>query len=261
MTLHSESRGSGDIPLVCLHGWGLNLRVFDALADDVANDPAGGREVIAIDLPGHGASPWDDSRASLAAQAEWIAASLPDRCALLGWSLGGQLALHIAHRWPQHVTKLVLVATTPRFVADAQWTAGMAPVVMQRFADQLARDWHATVEAFLQLQVRGSRDATAALAALQSALQEHGEAQPQALAAGLDILRDADLRARVCEIATDTLVLSGQHDRITPPDASVWLATQLPRARHVLLPRAGHAPFLSHAADFTDALHAFLDAA
>ena len=159
------------------------------------------------------------------------------------------------------MTKLVLVATTPRFVADAQWTAGMAPVVMQRFADQLARDWHATVEEFLQLQVRGSRDATTALAALQSALQDHGEAQPQALAAGLDILRDADLRAVACGIATETLVLSGQHDRITPPEASAWLAAKMPRARHLSLPRAGHAPFLSHAPAFTDALIKFLDAA
>jgi len=137
----------------------------------------------------------------------------------------------------------------------------MAPVVMQRFADQLARDWHATVEEFLQLQVRGSRDATAALAELQRVLREHGEAQPEALAAGLDILRDSDLRDAVRHISLDTLVVSGQHDRITPAAAADWLAATMPHARHVQLPRAGHAPFLSHAPDFTAALTGFLDAA
>jgi pimeloyl-[acyl-carrier protein] methyl ester esterase len=257
MTLHRESRGSGGLPLVCLHGWGLNLRVFDALAEDLG----AGREVQAIDLPGHGASPWDAAAADLEGQAARIAAVLPERCVLLGWSLGGQLALEIARRWPQRLDRLVLVATTPRFVADAQWAAGMAPAVMARFSAQLASDWHATVEEFLHLQVRGSRDATAALAGLQRALREHGQAQPQALAAGLGILRDADLRAAAAGIPIDTLVVSGQHDRITPPAASEWLAAVLPRARHVQLPRAGHAPFLSHAPDFNAALAGFLDAA
>ena len=245
---------------MCLQGWGLNLRVFDALADDLANERRSGREVIAIDLPGHGASPWDSARASLAGQAQQLAALLPARCALLGWSLGGQLALEIAHRFPRRIEKLVLVCTTPRFVADGDWTAGMAGAVMQRFAEQLDRDWQATVEEFLQLQVRGSRDATAALAALQAALRDHGAAQPVALGAGLDILHDTDLRAAASEIYAETLVLSGEHDRITPPAASEWLANTMPRARHVCLPRAGHAPFLSHAADFSTALADFLDA-
>jgi pimeloyl-[acyl-carrier protein] methyl ester esterase len=257
MSLHEEVRGTGRTPLVCLHGWGLNLRVFDALAEDLADT----REVRAIDLPGHGASDWDPAAADLGSQAAQIEAMLPPHCVLLGWSLGGQLALEIARRWPERLQQLVLVATTPRFVADEVWTAGMAPLVMQRFAEQLARDWHATVDEFLQLQVRGSRDATAALAELQRALREHGEARPEALAAGLDILRSADLREAARKITTQTLLISGQHDRITPASAADWLAQAMPQARHLQLPRAGHAPFLSHAPDFTAALAAFLDAA
>lgn len=236
------------LPLVCLHGWGLNRRVFDSF------------DAIAIDLPGHGARPWNPERASLDAQAEQLIAVMPPRCVLLGWSLGGQLALHIAQRWPDRVSKLVLVATTPRFVADGAWTAGMSPELMQRFADQLARDWHATVGEFLQLQVRGSRDATQALIELQRALREHGEAHPEALAAGLEILRTADLREAAKSVQTPALVIAGQHDRITPAAASEWLAVNLPRATLLTLPRAGHAPFLSHAPDFAAALAAFRDA-
>ena len=257
MSLHQETRGQGGLPLVCLHGWGLNLRVFDHFEGLLAAS----HEVCSIDLPGHGASPWDPARASLAAQAEQLIEAMPSRCALLGWSLGGQLALHIAHRWPERVSKLVLVATTPRFVADDHWTAGMSPELMQRFAAQLARDWHATVDEFLQLQVRGSRDATQALIELQRALREHGEAHPDALAAGLEILRTADLRDSARAIAVPTLVIAGQHDRITPAAASDWLVANMPQAQGLTLPRAGHAPFLSHAPDFAAALAAFLDAA
>ena len=254
MSLYTERSGDGDLPLVCLHGWGLNLRVFDGLRDDLAAS----RCVITVDLPGHGASPWDATRADAAAQASWLLEVLPARCVLLGWSLGGQLALEIARLAPARIARLVLVATTPRFVAEDGWPHGMTESVMQGFAAQLARDWHATVEDFLQLQVRGSRDATAALAALRQALREHGEAQPEALAAGLRILETLDLRAAAPRIDIETLIISGQHDRITPPGAATWLAAAMPGARVIELPRAGHAPFLSHAPDFTRALRDFL---
>lgn len=257
MSLQVETRGHGGLPLVCLHGWGLNLRVFD----DFETLLAASREVRAIDLPGHGGSGWDPGRASLGAQAQQIVEVLPPRCALLGWSLGGQLALHIAARWPDRVAKLVLVATTPRFVAGEGWTAGMPPELMQRFAEQLARDWHATVDEFLHLQVRGSREATASLESLQRALRDHGEAHPQALTAGLEILRSADLREDARAVTADTLVIAGQHDRITPASASDWLAANLPAARVLIVPRAGHAPFLSHVPEFAAALSDFLDPA
>jgi pimeloyl-[acyl-carrier protein] methyl ester esterase len=257
MTLPRESVGAGPLPLVCLHGWGLNLRVFDALREALG----GCRPVISVDLPGHGAREWDPSRADLAGQVDQLQALLPARCILLGWSLGGHLALALARRMPARLAGLILVASTPCFVARASWPHGMDPAVMERFAAQLREDWQATVAEFLHLQVRGSREATTALAALQRALAQHGEAQPEALEAGLRILREVDLRPEVASLDIPTLVLSGQHDRITPPGASAWLAATLPRARHVSLARAGHAPFLSHAPEVTTALRDFLTVA
>ena len=61
--LHFEVRGRGR-DLVLLHGWGLNLRVWDELAGALARR----FRVIAIDLPGHGKSDWD-ARASTPAAA------------------------------------------------------------------------------------------------------------------------------------------------------------------------------------------------
>ncbi len=53
MRLYRETRGAGP-PIVLLHGWAMNLRVFDALAGALAHT----HEVTTIDLPGHGRSPW-----------------------------------------------------------------------------------------------------------------------------------------------------------------------------------------------------------
>lgn len=239
------------LPLVCLHGWGLNRQVFKGLGERWPGP------LRALDLPGHGGAPLADT-ATLEAWADALLPQLPARCALLGWSLGGQLALQLAQRAPAQVERLVLVATTPRFVAAPDWIHGMTPAALQRFAAGLNRDWQGTVDEFLQLQVRGSRDADQALRQLQQALLGCGAADPQALAAGLQILHDSDLRPSATGVTAPALVISGQHDRVTQPAAAAWLAAALPQARHVQMPRAGHAPFLSHPDDFVGHLADFM---
>ncbi len=245
----------GALPLACLHGWGLNLRVWDALRAPLC---AGGRELLLIDLPGHGRSPFAPLRASLDAQVESVLAVLPERVALLGWSLGGQFALALAARAPTRIAQLILVATTPRFVAGGDWNHGLPPMLLERFAARLEGDYRLTVSDFLELQVRGSRDAEEILRTLRRALLEHGEAQPAALLAGLGILRSTDLRAGLGELRQPTLVISGQYDRVTPPAAGQALAAALPQATYRELARAAHAPFLSHTREFVACVEGFL---
>ncbi|MET0291320.1 MAG: pimeloyl-ACP methyl ester esterase BioH [Steroidobacteraceae bacterium] len=251
MTLHVESSGQG-APVVLLHGWGLNLRVFDALARELARS----HRVIAIDLPGHGRSPLDAQALTFDAQVAAIGARIPEDSAVIGWSLGGQFALALARS--HRLRSLALLASTPRFVSDADWTAGMKPLFLRAFASRFAENWAAVLDEFLSLQVRGTRGATGVLAELRSALESHGTPDPAALAHGLSFLRDNDLRTSAREVTVPTLLISGQHDRVTPPAASAWLAATLPDATHVDLPRAGHAPFLSHADETVTLLREFL---
>ena len=259
--LHVEAAGASEpdaLPWVLLHGWGLNLRVFDGLASALA---AGGERVLRIDLPGHGRSAFDERAVSFDAQVsvllEALLDALPDRARIAGWSLGGQFALALARRAPHRVAGLVLIASTPRFVASADWPSGMKPAFLDAFAARLATDWRAVLDEFLALQVRGSRDAADVLRSLHAALEAQGAPDPRALAAGLSFLRDNDFRDAARGIACPTLLISGQHDRVAHPAASAWLAAAMPHARHVELPRAGHAPFLSHPIEMLAAMRAF----
>ncbi|MEO8315125.1 MAG: alpha/beta fold hydrolase, partial [Pseudomonadota bacterium] len=103
------------LPLVCLHGWGMNLRVFDLLRDALSNDC----ETWAVDLVGHGKSPWAPDHAGFEAQVEDVIAVLPPQCVLLGWSFGGKLAIEIAARAPARIAALVLTSVSPRFAQSA----------------------------------------------------------------------------------------------------------------------------------------------
>jgi malonyl-CoA O-methyltransferase len=222
--LNFEIRGRGR-DLVLLHGWSLNLRVWDSVVRELMR----GCRVIAIDLPGHGKSDWDASASSPAAQAWRVhetLAPLTERYALVGWSLGGQFALDLAAAMPAGIERLVLVSTTPRFLAGPGWPFGTAPALLTRLAARVRRGDGQAVDEFLALQVRGNAPRTAArvLKSLRSALARHGAARPEALAHGLERLRDADLRPALPMVRVPALVVAGTRDRIVRPGASRALA-------------------------------------
>jgi pimeloyl-[acyl-carrier protein] methyl ester esterase len=249
--LHVESTGSGR-PLVFWHGWGLNLRVFDRLRTALARE----HRVIAVDLPGHGHSDWsEDENAEL--QLQRLSATVPDGATLIGWSLGGQMAIRYAARQHDRLRALILLHSTPRFVRAPDWPAGLDPEILARFAADLQHDPVRTVSDFLELQTRGSSAAANTMDALQHALSHHGTARPSALQAGMRILMEGDLRAEAAQLRLPTLVVGGQHDRITPPAASRALLQLIPGARYLELRRAGHVSFLSHESELLAALRTF----
>jgi malonyl-CoA O-methyltransferase len=241
-SLHVEVRGAGP-DLVLLHGWALHGGTWGPWLDRLAE----AFRLHVVDLPGHGRSAWDATIVDLQGLARAVAPAVPRGAAVLGWSLGGQVALELARTRPADVAALVLVATTPRFVAGGDdWPHGMAPDVLRGFAEGLAADYRRTVANFLTLQAWGDERANEALRSLRASLATHGEPDPAALSAGLELLRTGDLRDALGAIACPALVLAGAHDRLTPPAAGRELAARLPAARYVEIARCGHAPFLSH---------------
>jgi pimeloyl-[acyl-carrier protein] methyl ester esterase len=251
--LYGESSGPSDAaPLVLLHGWGMNLRVFDGLRAALAAH----HRVTAIDLAGHGRSPWTAGTSSQQQLAR-LAAVLPRDAVLVGWSLGGQLALQLAAEPSLAVRQLVLIATSPRFVRADDWPHGLPAATLRQFAAQLTHDAGQTIDDFIELQLRGSADAATVRAALQDALRLHGAAEPAALAAGLTLLEGNDLRALAPHIEVPVLVITGQYDRVTEAQAGQALAQLLPQAQLLNIRRAGHAPFLSHPGRVAAAMLAF----
>jgi len=240
--------------LMLLHGFALHSGIWAdwpaALATQV--------EARAIDLPGHGTRPWDAHIGDLAGLARAVSDEIPAGAIVLGWSLGGMIALELARQRPTTLGGLVLVATTPRFVAGAGWPHGIEPEVLETFAEGVRRDYHRTVQDFLTLQVLGTADPRATLRALRAGVRSRPAPDPRALETGLDILRRADLREQVSGIDLQSLVITGQHDRLAHPAAGEFLASGLPRARLLRIPGAGHAPFLSHPAAMRDEVAAFV---
>ena len=241
MSLFRETTGAGP-DLAVLHGWGLHGGLFAELAAALAPR----FRVHVIDLPGHGRSPWSKGAADLEGMARKVAEHLPESCALLGWSLGGLVALRIATLFPERVPTLVLVATTPCFRKRRDWPHALDDTLIEGVAQGLARDWRGTINDFLSLQVRGDEKQLETLRSLKASVFAHGEPSTAALLAGLEILRSVDLRGELGAVKARSLVVSGAYDRLTPPPAGAALAAGIAGARHAIVERAAHAPFLSH---------------
>lgn len=281
MSLHVEAFGSGE-PLLLLHGWGMHGGMWGDVADSLARD----FRVLVVDLPGHGhskAEKGEEGRGkgsplpqageglgerapfsllpspfSLDAIVDELAAQFDEPLSVCGWSLGGQIALRWAARHPLQVSRLVMVASTPCFVRRAGWDCAMAPDTLAQFAAALQQDHAATLRRFLALQVRGGENERELLARLREALFSRGEPDMAALQSGLEILRDSDQRAALSEIGQPVLVVAGERDTLTPPQASRYIAECLPDARLEVIEGAAHAPFLSHPEKFLESLKRFL---
>lgn len=240
--------GSGPA-LVLLHGWAMSSAVFGEALQNLSNEFC----VLAPDLPGHGQSTAgkDYSLDSLAYDlASWMEGLQLTDVRLLGWSLGGQIVLRLASLTKQRLSRLLLVATTPRFVADEEWVNGLAEGQVRIMARGLQRRFARTLDDFFNQQF-GEHEVNAARR--QSLAEQFSPTvippQQEAALAALETLRTSDLRLQLNELKIPALVMHGAEDKIIPPGAGRYLAEALPQARFQLLEQAGHAPFLSYPED------------
>jgi pimeloyl-[acyl-carrier protein] methyl ester esterase len=242
--LHINTTGKGP-DLVMLHGWGMHAGVWRMVSTALA----GNFRVHTVDLPGHGQSRQPEMMATLESWVELVAESVIPRLSgpacWLGWSLGGMLALQLAHTYSEQVRRLMLVATSLRFCQADDWQDAVTPSVLDGFANNLQQDHHGTLQRFLALQVTGDTRARQTLKELKQRILEQPEPEAAALQTGLDILRTADLRSLATELKQPVLLIGGEKDRLVSPTTLHNVAALLSRCQLEIIPAAGHAPFIS----------------
>ena len=249
--LYYEIHGAGR-PLVLLHGGLGAIQMFGPNLESLA----AGRQVIGVDLQGHGRTADVDRPIDIRTMADDIAALAGhlglEEIDVMGYSLGGGVALQVALRHPALVRRLVMVSTNIRrnaFYPDILAQQGQVNAAAAEFMKQTPM-----YELYASIAPRPED--------FPRLLQKMGDAMSE----------DFDFSAEVASIAVPTLVVAGDAD-IFPPRHAVevfellgggqrdggWDGSGRPKSGLAILPGATHYTIFANPA-LAAAATTFLDA-
>ncbi len=191
---------------VFLHGWAFSSKVFENFAG------------IKIDLPFHGSS--DLNYENLSGLVDQLVMSLPAKHDLVGWSMGGSLAVLMAIKYPTKVNRLVLIGATACF--GEAWNKKN----IRAFISMIKREKYAGVNRFRK--------------------EAYGDNFTDFinLEGSLRFLKDyinLKLSQFLPYLKKEVLVIHGEEDRIVPIEEAFKLYSMLKNAKLITLP-GGHFP-------------------
>jgi pimeloyl-[acyl-carrier protein] methyl ester esterase len=236
--------------LVFLHGWGVNSGVWAPLIALLQDSFC----ITTMDLPGYGENqqhlPVDYNLRSVS---EMLGAALPANAVLVGWSLGGLIAQQIAILYPHKVANLVMVCTSPKFSKSDDWP-GIEAGILDVFSEKLSQDFNHTLNRFLAIQAMGSSSAKDDIKNIKQAVQQYPSPSNTALRAGLQILKQSDLRLAVQDLRIPCHLILGQFDSLVPATLASHMQVLMPQLKIEVMAKASHAPFISHTQAFAEML-------
>ncbi len=257
--------GSGGPLTVLIHGVGSSSATWDSVIDRLAS-----HHVVALDLPGHGASEKGRGDYSLGALASIVRDLLDhlghESATIVGHSLGGGVALQFAYQFPQRCHGLVLVASgglgPEASVPLRAATLPGAEVVLPLLTHPRFLTAYEGVGGLLgRLGMHPEAFSGEALKTL------HELADPQSRAAFLMTLRGVvdgtgQRVSAVDKLPTaahlPVLLVWGDRDRVIPMVHGQHAAELLPDGRLVVFPGAGHEPHRHDPVRFVELVRSYV---
>jgi pimeloyl-ACP methyl ester carboxylesterase len=227
--------------IVCVHGsggslshWPKKLRRLDKFS------------IVALDLPGHGKSQGkgrDSIEEYVTVVDAFVRATNLHRVIMMGHSLGGAIAQQLALSEPRWLAALILVGTGARL--------RVAPSILDALlkttapAANLIADWSF-----------GPSAPTSAVETVRNGWQH----TPRSITYGDFKACDGfDVMQKIKNILIPVLVLTGSEDKLTPPKYGSYLASNIPDAKHIMIPNAGHMMALEYPDIFIEQVMTFAD--
>lgn len=233
--------------VIFIHGAGMDHTVWTLQTRFFAHH---GRNVVALDLPGHGRSE-GPAATSIGASADWIIRAMDalklDNAALVGHSMGALIALETASRAPTRVWALGLLGIAARMPVHPDLLK--AAQSGEHSAIDLITSWGYGRRAHLGgAQAPG----TWMLGAGTRLLERGADRVLGTDLAACDAYGDAAQAA--AKVACPALVIAGEIDRMTPPASARDLAATFQDGRIVTIAGAGHLMMIEQPDRTLDAL-------
>jgi pimeloyl-ACP methyl ester carboxylesterase len=213
-----------------------------------------GHGVLAVDLPAHGRSGGEPLR-TVEAMADWVRALLDaagvQKAVLVGHSMGSLIAIECAARYPDRVTKLVLVGTAfPMKVSDELLTATRDD---EPLAQDMVNIWSHSAYAHYP------SNPGPGFWVIGENLRLMQRQKPGVMHADFSACNDYANGVAACgQVKCPVLLVTGKRDMMTPPRATKDIVNALPDKRIVEIAGSGHAIMAEKPDDLLDAIRAFV---
>jgi pimeloyl-ACP methyl ester carboxylesterase len=246
--LHVEQRGAGTPALVFLHYWGGSSRSWRHVVDLLAPE----FRTVAIDHRGWGRSEAPESGgyalADLAGDAQAVIATLDlERYILVGHSMGGKVAQLMASCRPRGLAGLALVAPSPPSPLNL-------PVPVRQGMVRAYDTRESIIATVDQVLAPGGLDPDD----LETVIVDSLAGAPAAKEAWPLSASQEDITAAVADISVPVIVISGELDRVDPPEVlRRELLPHIPQAQLHVLPHRGHLLPFEAPYDIADLVKAF----
>ena len=247
--------GGDGTPVVLLHAFPLNSNMWEPQTEALAER----FRFVVPDLQGFGGSdaPEDASSYSMDTYADQVAGVLDDlgadKVVLTGLSMGGYIAFAFLRRHRDRVAALVLADTR----AEADPPEGIEKRTKQQ---GMVRDEGTSnlIDA-LAGALLGEATTQKKPDVVQKAKELMAENGPAGFIGALEAMKGRpDSSDELTKIGVPTLVIVGEHDGVTPPDAARKIHEHVGGSKLVVIPEAGHLSNLEAPEAFNGALGEFL---
>jgi len=192
-----------------------------------------------------------------------IEALLNDETVLLGWSLGGMLALQALIEDSSLSAKLravIVLQATPCFMKKADWTSGVAEdAFIDLEAEVETQNGKKLVRLFTQLMLAGSVDPSAERKRINGRYTAGNLPAWPVLKKGLLYLRELDLRHSLEQLQLPVYGLYGANDALIRPEVMSFLEKHCASFKGQIIPQMGHFPFGQFAGTIAHKIMTFLE--
>jgi pimeloyl-ACP methyl ester carboxylesterase len=255
VTLNVTDAGSG-APIVFIHGVMMSGRFFDNQVPYFSKH----YRVIVPDLRGHGQSEkvlYGHTVANYARDLKALFEALHvERPVLVGWSMGSMVVYEYLKQFGQEdVAGIVIVDQPPSDFAWEGYEFGMLTVqALGEMVEALQMDQRAVAEEFAELMLHTDAPQTKAW------MVEEITRVPPAVATTILVNQTfQDYRPFFAQVYIPTLVLFGRDNKLTPPEAGEYIASQISGATLQIFEHSSHVPFIEEADAFNEAVKAFVE--
>lgn len=242
------------VPLVLLHGLATTSVVWTWLRPCLPPD----REVVALDVPGFGVAAPAGRGFVLDDVADRVAEAITDRAGgpvdLVGHSMGGAVALHLADRHPELVRGLVLAAPAGLRALPAALCRVAGPVAAAGIGARRAAAPLAGVGLARRLLLTGGVADPRRISGEQARTLFTASRGATRVSSALSTVAGADLRPALTRLAAPPGLIWGAADRVVPPTVARAVLARRPDGRLRLIPDTGHIAMVERPERFAAAL-------